>query len=139
MSDVSFRLLSSIHRALYRVSGGRVGGRAFGVPILLLTVIGRKTGKQRTTPLLYLKDDDNLLVVASKGGNPKHPEWYLNLAANPDVVVQIGREKLPMRAFTATEEDKSRIWPQIVKAYKNYEEYQRKTTRNIPVVILKRR
>ena len=136
---MSFRLLSSIHVALYRLSGGRLGARAFGNSVLLLTVMGHKTGKQRTTPLLYFKDGNNLLVVASKGGHPKHPVWYKNLVANPDVMVQIGREKIPMRAATATEDEKSRLWPEIVRAYKGYEEYQRKTTRNIPIVILKKR
>ena len=136
---MSFKLLSSTHVALYRLSGGRLGTRAFGNSILLLTVKGRKTGKQRTTPLLYFRDDDNLLVVASKGGHPKHPEWYNNLVASPEVMVQIGHEKLPMRAATATEDEKSRLWPEIVRAYKGYGEYQRKTTRNIPVVILKKR
>lgn len=122
------------------MSGGRLGRRAFGASILLLTVTGRKTGKQRTVPLMYFRDKDNdstnLLIVASKGGDPKHPEWYSNLVANPNVIVQIGREKLPMRAVTATKEEKSKVWPQIVKAYKGYEEYQQKTTRDIPVVIL---
>lgn len=136
---MSFKLLSSIHVALYRLSGSRIGARAFGNSVLLLTVIGRKTGKQRTTPLLYFRDGDNLLVVASKGGHPKHPRWYENLVANPDVMVQIGHEKMPMRAITATEDEKSRLWPEIVRAYKGYAEYQRKTTRNIPIVILKKR
>ena len=136
---MSFKLLSSTHVALYRLSGGRLGTRAFGNSILLLTVKGRKTGKQRTTPLLYFRNADNLLVVASKGGHPKHPEWYNNLVASPEVMVQIGHEKLPMRAATATEDEKSRLWPEIVRAYKGYGEYQRKTTRNIPVVILKKR
>src|SRR3970040_2287474 len=132
---MSFKLLSSIHVALYRLNGGRIGARAFGNSVLLLTVIGRKTGKQRTTPLLYFRDGDNLLVVASKGGHPKHPAWYENLVANPDVMVQIGHEKMPMRAITATEDEKSRLWPEIVRAYNGYAEYQRKTTRNIPIVI----
>jgi len=136
---MSFKLLSFIHVALYRLSGGRLGARAFGNSILLLTVIGRKTGKRRSTPLLYFKDGDDLLIVASKGGHPKHPVWYKNLVANPDIMVQIGHEKIPMRAATATEDEKSRLWPEIVRAYKGYEEYQRKTTRNIPIVILKKR
>ncbi|MBM3897498.1 MAG: nitroreductase family deazaflavin-dependent oxidoreductase [Thaumarchaeota archaeon] len=139
MANLSFKFFSSIHVAMYKLSGGRLGTRVLGVSILLLTVKGRKTGKQRTTPLMYFRDGDNILLVASKGGHPRHPEWYVNLAANPDVMVQIGPEKLPMRASTASDEEKSRFWPQIVRTYKGYEEYQRKTTRNIPVVILKRR
>jgi deazaflavin-dependent oxidoreductase (nitroreductase family) len=139
MANLSFKFFSSIHVSLYRLSGGRLGTQVFGVPILLLTVTGRKTGKQRTTPLMYFRDGDNLLLVASKGGHPKNPEWYANLVANPDVEVQAGREKLTMRAFTASEEEKSRFWTQIVKGYKSYDDYQKKTTRNIPVVILKKR
>jgi deazaflavin-dependent oxidoreductase (nitroreductase family) len=87
---------------------------------------------------MYFKEGDDLLIVASKGGHPKHPEWYLSLVANPDVTVQIKREKLLMRAVAATEEEKSRLWPQIVKEYKGYDEYQQNTSRNIPVVILKK-
>ena len=139
MADKSFKFLSSIHTALYRLTGARLGSRLLGVPILLLTVTGRKTGKKRTIPLMYFNDGEDLLIVASKGGHPSHPEWYLNLVANPDVIVQVGREKLQMRSVTATENEKSRLWPQVVKAYKGYEEYQSKTTRKIPVVILKRR
>ena len=139
MADKSFKFLSSMHRFLFRLTGARLGSRFLGVPILLLTVKGRKTGKQRTTPLMYFNDGEDLLIVASKGGHPSHPEWYLNLVANPDVTAQVGREKLQMRSVTATENERSRLWPQLVRGYKGYEEYQSKTARKIPVVILKRR
>src|SRR5207253_1884739 len=95
---VIFKVMGAIHVALYRLTGGRIGGRAFGAPVLLLTARGRKTGKARTTPLLYLEDGDRLVVVASKGGAPRHPAWFLNLAANPEVTVERGGERVPMRA-----------------------------------------
>ncbi|MBI3024026.1 MAG: nitroreductase family deazaflavin-dependent oxidoreductase [Thaumarchaeota archaeon] len=139
MAGKSFKFLSSIHRVLYRLTGARLGSRFLGVPILLLTVTGRKTGRQRTTPLMYFNDGENLLIVASKGGHPSHPEWYLNLVANPDVIAQVGREKIQMRSSTATDYERSRLWPQVVKAYSGYGEYQSKTARKIPVVILKRK
>ncbi len=139
MADKSFQFFSSMHRIIYRLTGARLGSRLFGVPILLLTVTGRKTGSQRTTPLMYFNDGEDLLIVASKGGDPRHPEWYLNLVANPDVMVQVGRKKMQMRAFTATDDERSRLWPQVVKAYGGYAGYQSKTARKIPVVILKRK
>lgn len=139
MAGKSFKFISSIHRVLYRLTGARLGSRFLGVPILLLTVTGRKTGRQRTTPLMYFNDAEDLLIVASKGGHPSHPEWYLNLVANPDVMVQVGREKIQMRSFTANDDERSRLWPQVVKGYNGYGEYQSKTTRKIPVVILKRK
>lgn len=139
MAGKSFKFLSSIHRVLFRLTGARLGSRFLGVPILLLTITGRKTGRQRTTPLMYFNDGEDLLIVASKGGHPSHPEWYLNLVANPDVMVQVGGEKIKMRSYTATDDERSRLWPQVVKGYNGYGEYQSKTTRKIPVVILRRK
>jgi deazaflavin-dependent oxidoreductase (nitroreductase family) len=122
---------------IYRLSGGRVGGRwMYGAPVLLLTVTGRKSGQPRTTPLLYLADGDNLVVVASKGGMSHHPLWYANLQANPDVEVEVGSEKRKMRARTASVTEKAALWPRLVKMYPDYDAYQARTTRDIPVVIL---
>jgi len=104
--------------------------------VLLLTARGRKTGKARTTPLLYLQDGDRLVVVASKGGAPRHPAWFLNLAANPEVTVERGRERLAMRAREADDEERARYWPQVVAMYPGYEKYQQKTSRRIPLVVL---
>jgi len=136
---VTFKIMGALHVALYRLSGGRIGGRAFGAPVLLLTTRGRKTGKARTTPLLYLEDGDRLVVVASKGGAPRHPAWFLNLAANPEVTVERGRERVPTLAREADDPERERYWPQVVAMYSGYEKYQQKTNRRIPLVVLEPR
>src|SRR5215472_10658029 len=120
---------------LYRLSTGRVMGRMGGAPILLLTTTGRKSGRNRTVPLLYLKDDGNFVIVASLGGAPKHPAWFLNLEANPRVELQEGRERLACTARRASAEEKARLWPRLVAIYPQYADYQKRTTRDIPVVI----
>jgi F420H(2)-dependent quinone reductase len=123
---------------LYRLSGGRVMGKMGTAPILLLTTTGRKSGRSRTAPLLYLKDDRSLVLVASLGGAPKHPAWFLNLAANPEVTVQIGSQRSSATARRASAEEKARLWPRLVAMYPQYADYQKRTTREIPVVILTR-
>ncbi len=130
------RFFTGAHTFVYRLSGGKVGGRFGKSPVLLLTTTGRKTGKQRTIPLLYLKDGDNLILVASNGGSPAHPVWWLNLQAKPEAVVEVGKKKLPMRARQADAEEHKRLWPLVVAMYADYAKYQKKTTREIPVVIL---
>lgn len=139
MRDSTFRFGSGIHRLLYRASGGILLSRAYGISILLLTVTGRKTEKKRTVPLLYFDNGDNIVVVASKGGSPNHPEWYLNSVSNPEVTIQIRRKRIEMQAVTATPDERAKLWPHIVKMYNGYERYQRKTKREIPLVILSRR
>ena len=132
------RLLGRFHVRVYRLTRGRFVGRVGKAPILLLTTIGRRSGEPRTAPLLYLRDGERLVVVASFGGTPKHPVWYLNLTANPAVTVQIGRETCAATASTANAENRARIWPQLVEMYPGYAGYQEKTTREIPVVLLTR-
>ena len=110
-----------------------------GVPTLLLTTRGRKTGKLRRTALIYGKDGDNTIIVASRGGHPKHPLWYLNLTANPEVEVQVGAEKFKARAHTATPEEKAKLWPLMTSIWPDYNNYQKKTDREIPVVVLARK
>jgi deazaflavin-dependent oxidoreductase (nitroreductase family) len=134
------RRLMSGHAAIYRASGGLVGHRLPFLPgILLLDHVGAKSGRKRTTALLYIEDGDDAVIIASKGGFPKHPAWYHNLRANPDTTVQIGRERRAVHARDATPEERERIWPKAVKAYKPYADYQARTPRAIPVVILERR
>ena len=134
------RLLTALSRAhvvLFRLSGGRLGGRIpSGAPVLLLTTTGRKSGKQRTLPLLYLEDAGRYVVIASVGGAPKHPAWYLNLLANPGATIEVGRRKLRVTASTASAEERARLWPLTVQMYPGYEDYQARTSREIPVVIL---
>ncbi len=132
------RIMGAANRGLYRLSGGKIGGKFFGAPVLLLTTTGRKSGKPRTMPLLYLDDGERFVVVASAGGQPQHPAWLTNLRANPDVEVELGRERIPMRAREASGDERDRYWTRVVAMYKQYESYQQKTTRQIPLVVLER-
>jgi deazaflavin-dependent oxidoreductase (nitroreductase family) len=121
------------------VSGGRLGHTIPGVPgkMLLLDHVGAKSGTKRTAPLLYFPDGDDVVIVASKGGFPKHPAWFHNLKANPETTVQIGGERRPVRARVATAEERERLWPRAVKSYRGYRDYQaRSKGREIPLVIL---
>ena len=131
------RAMSALNTWVYRLSGGRIGGRFLrGAPVLLLTTVGRRTGRARTTPLLYLKDGENLLIVASQGGLPTHPVWFLNLEAHPDVEIQIGSERRAMRARRASAPEKATLWPKLTAMYRDFDDYQARTERDIPVVIL---
>jgi deazaflavin-dependent oxidoreductase (nitroreductase family) len=134
-----FRGTVWLHVRLYRLSGGRIGGHIGKAPVLLLTHRGRRSGTIRTTPLLYLSDGERIVVVASYGGAPRHPDWYLNLEAGPSAEIQTGQTRRPVTARTATPEERDRYWPQVVAMYSSYESYQRKTEREIPLVILEPR
>ena len=129
--------MTGTHAAIYRASGGKVAGRMFNSPVLLLITTGRKTGKERTSPLLYLEDGENLVVVGSVGGAPKHPDWYWNLKANPEARVQIKDRTQRVRAEEAKDEQKRRLWRRLVEMYPPYEDYQRRTRREIPVFVLR--
>ena len=107
--------------------------------MLLLDHVGAKSGTKRTSPLLYVEDGEDVVIVASKGGFPKHPAWFHNLMANPDTTVQIGSEQRAVHARVATPEERERLWPLAVKAYHGYEDYQARTNREIPLVILEPR
>lgn len=129
--------LSWLNTWIYRASGGKIGGRwMYGAPVMLLTAVGRKSGQRRTTPLLYLRDGENIVTVASKAGVSTHPQWFRNLESNPECDVEIGREKMRLRARRATQEEKAKLWPQLVTMYPDYNVYQQRTERDIPVVIL---
>jgi deazaflavin-dependent oxidoreductase (nitroreductase family) len=130
-----------LHTFVYRATRGRIGHTAPGFPtMLLLDHVGAKSGKKRTSPLLYVRDGDDVVIVASKGGFPKHPAWFHNLKANPDTTVQIGSEKRLVHARVATAEERERLWPKAVKSYRGYEDYQaRSRGREIPLVILQPR
>jgi deazaflavin-dependent oxidoreductase (nitroreductase family) len=129
--------LNAIHRNVFLATNGRVFGKLMGMPALMLTTTGRKTGKKRqsmlTTPI---HDDERIVIVASWGGDDRHPKWYLNLRENPDVEVVIDGKKRDMRARVATTEEKAELWPQVVGTYKGYGQYQTRTSREIPLVIL---
>ena len=128
------------HGTIYRATGGLVGHRIPGFPpFLLLDHVGAKSGKKRTTPLLYVKDDGHYIVVASKGGHPKHPAWFHNVRVNPDTTIQVGRQKLPVHARVARPEERGRLWAKAVAAWRSYDEYQERTDREIPLIVLEPR
>jgi F420H(2)-dependent quinone reductase len=128
------------HVLAYRATGGLVGHRVPGAPpMLLLDHVGAKSGKHRTTPLAYLGDGEDLVLVASKGGSPRHPAWFHNLRAYPDTTVQVGSERRAVRARVATAGQRARLWPKVVEMYPGYRHYQRRTEREIPLVILEPR
>ena len=132
----STELVWKIHRWLYRTSGGWVGGRMMGMPVLLLTTIGRKTGEPRTSPLMYFPEGDACVVIASNAGEPQHPAWWLNLRADPRATVQRGREVARVRAREAAGEERARLWAKLIQLDRSYETYRQRTTRQIPVVLL---
>jgi F420H(2)-dependent quinone reductase len=128
------------HTALYRASGGRIGHRVPGAPpMLLLDHVGAKSGAKRTSPLVYIRDGEDVVLVASKGGYPKNPGWFYNLKANPDTDVQIGSEHRQVHAHVADAEERKRLWPMALKTYGGYAGYQKRTGREIPLVILEPR
>ena len=135
MNRPFLRAMGALNTAVYRVSKGRIFGRVGKAPILLLTVTGRKTGKKRTSPLLYGPAGDGYVVIASVGGAPKHPAWYLNLQG-AEAEVQVGGKHVRVRARDAEGEERERLWRQMVDVYASYAEYEKKTTRRIPVVVL---
>jgi deazaflavin-dependent oxidoreductase (nitroreductase family) len=135
-----FNQITNLHVLAYRLSGGIVGSRFPGVPpMLLLDHLGAKTGNRRTTPLAYIEDGKNIVIVASKAGAPRNPAWFHNLQAHPDTTVQVGGSRIGVRARVASSEERSRLWPRVVAAYDGYASYQQRTKREIPLVILEPR
>jgi deazaflavin-dependent oxidoreductase (nitroreductase family) len=134
------RRLMGVHTLVYRATNGVIGHHIPGVaPMLLLDHVGAKSGVKRTSPLLYIPDEDDLVIVASKGGYPKHPAWFHNLRANPDTIVQVGSERRAVHARVANAQERARLWPRVIEAYSTYDDYQRRTGREIPLVILEQR
>ncbi len=129
-------LFWKVHPWIYRVSGGRIGGRLVGLPVLLLTTVGRKTGQPRTCALTYIPKGDASVVIASYAGEPRHPDWWLNLAADPRAEVQRGAARLRVRAREADGDERARLWDEIVAKNADYATYQTRTSRRIPVVVL---
>lgn len=136
LKDRGAKMMNLAHRVVLTVSGNRLLAKPFGMPVVELHTIGRKSGLPRscylTTPI---HDSDRVLLVASKGGDDRHPDWYRNLQAAPDAELVIHGERRKVHARTATADEKAELWPQIVAAYKGYANYQERTTRDIPVVI----
>jgi deazaflavin-dependent oxidoreductase (nitroreductase family) len=137
-SDLFFKGMNTVHRAAQKVTGGRFGWDVAKMPVVELTTTGRKSGRQHTVLLTSpVRDGDAIVVVASRGGADHHPAWYLNLRANPDVDAKVGKEsRRKMRARVADPDERARLWPQVVAKYKGYGDYQAKTEREIPLVLL---
>ena len=136
MNDITIKYLSAVHTALYKATGGLIGRRLVRNDMCLLTTTGRRTGKRHTVPLLYLRDGDSVVVIASYGGRRQHPEWYQNLMAEPAAELQILDNRLQVTARTADPAERAQWWPRIVTAYSDYALYQSRTDREIPVVFL---
>jgi deazaflavin-dependent oxidoreductase (nitroreductase family) len=134
---LALKLGSGAHAGVYRATGGKLFGRMGKSPILLLNTVGRKTGRKRTSPLLYFMDGEDFVIIASKGGAATHPAWYLNLRANPEATVEIGDREVQVEAEVADPEDKARLWQKMVEMYPTYDDYQRKTEREIPLLVLR--
>ncbi len=144
--DIADRTWPLLHRVMgahtvaYRLTGGIVGHRIPGLPrMLLLEHVGAKSGRKRTSPLVYFRDGENLVLIASKGGFPKHPAWFHNLRANPDTRVQVGHRRPRVHARVATGAERERLWPKAVETYAGYAGYAKRTDREIPVVVLEPR
>jgi deazaflavin-dependent oxidoreductase (nitroreductase family) len=133
------RLMSG-HAKIYRATNGLIGYHVPGAPpMLLLDHVGAKSGKSRTSPLVFARDGADFVLVASKGGYPKNPGWFHNLKANPDTTIQVGSKHIDVHAHVADPNEHKRLWPVVVDVYKGYEDYQRRTEREIPLVILEPR
>ena len=137
-SDLMLKGMNLVHKATLRATGGRLGWQASSMPVLELTTLGRKSGQSRSVMLTSpLQEGTTLVVVASRGGDDQNPLWYLNLIAHPEVQVSLkGAPKQPMQARVATADERQRMWPLITAKHKNYAGYQRRTTREIPLVLL---
>jgi deazaflavin-dependent oxidoreductase (nitroreductase family) len=133
---LALKLGSGVHSGVYRATGGKLFGRMGKSPILLLNTVGRKSGKKRTSPLLYVKDGEDFVIIASKGGASTHPAWFLNLKANPEATVEVGDREVRVRAEEADAEEKARLWQKMVEMYPTYDDYQTKTKREIPLLVL---
>jgi len=135
--DMMMRVVTGFHKAVFRASNGRLANRGYGMPVLQLTTTGRKSGKRRTTMLTSpVQDGDRVVLVASNGGDDRHTNWYLNLRDDPNVEITMDGRTRPMRARVASADEKAELWPRVVAAHRGYAQYQTRTNRPIPPVIL---
>jgi deazaflavin-dependent oxidoreductase (nitroreductase family) len=139
LGDRGLRGVGKLNVPLYRLSGGRVGGRVNRAPVLLLTTTGRKSGQKRTAPVLYLGDGENVVVINTNAGNARAPAWSLNLKANPDAEVEIGRERRAVRARIAEGEERAELWRKHNEQYAGFDDYQEKLGRDAMVIVLEPR
>jgi F420H(2)-dependent quinone reductase len=134
--DRRHQVVGSLHAALYRLTHGRVGGRIGHADVVLVTTTGRRSGQPRTVPLMAFPDSGRIVLVASNGGQDKHPAWYLNALANPAITVRRGDDTHVMRARVATAAEKAELWPRVVEWWDRYATYQHRTTRDIPLLVV---
>jgi deazaflavin-dependent oxidoreductase (nitroreductase family) len=143
VADRSWPVLGPLmrgHAMVYRATGGRIGGRFPGLPaMLVLDHVGAKSGKRRSTPLVYMPDGEHFVVVGAKGGHPKHPAWVHNLRAHPDAEVQVGSRRIKVHAREANGEERRRLWPRAIAYNPLWGRYQRRTKRTVPLVVLRRK
>jgi len=140
LADVGLKTMSRVHRAIVHLSGGQLLGSAFGMPVVELHTVGRKSGLPRSTMLTApVIDGDRVVLVASKGGDDRDPDWYRNLMAHPEVELTMAGRRRPMLARRVSAAEKAELWPRVVAAYRGYGSYQRRTERDIPLVILEGR
>jgi deazaflavin-dependent oxidoreductase (nitroreductase family) len=136
LADIGFKTVTQVHRSIVHVTGGRVLSSVAGMPVVDLHTVGRKSGLPRSTMLTApLIDGDRIVLVASKGGDDRDPDWYRNLVAHPEIELTMAGRRRPMRARPASQEEKAELWPRVVAAYQGYGGYQRRTDRDIPLVI----
>ena len=134
-----WKAIQDTNTRLYRLSDGRIGGRYDDAPVLILHHVGRKSGEPRETPLIYLRDGEDIVLVGSMGGSPTHPAWVYNLRDRPDVEVEIAGRRTPVRARQATADERERLWPSLLEMWPAWEDYARRTDREFPVLILEPR
>jgi deazaflavin-dependent oxidoreductase (nitroreductase family) len=139
MASADDDLFGPEHVRVYRETGGQRGYHWRGTTILLLTTVGRRSGETHTTPLIHRTDGDRWVIVASKGGAPEHPGWFQNLSADPNVTIEVLGETIPVRASVAEGEERARLWSLMTEVWPAYDEYQQRTDREIPIVVLERR
>lgn len=139
MQDAGFKVMNGVHRLVVAATGGMLGWTAMGMPVVELITKGRRTGQERATFLTSpLQEGDSVVLVASRGGDDRHPAWFLNIQADPEVTVRVGgAQPRRMRATVAGPEERARLWPLITKGHRNYASYQKRTSREIPVVVLR--
>lgn len=136
LKSAAFQQVVRLHVPAFRLSHGLVGGRIGRAQVLLLHHTGRRSGRERVSPLLYLRDGEDFVVVGSRGGSHKHPAWWLNLREMPETTVELGRETRRVKVREANESERERLWPQLVKIWPDYASYQQRTERQIPLAIL---
>ena len=139
MGATGLRLTGKLNIPLYRLSGGRIGGRIGKAPVLLLTTTGRKSGLPRTAPVVYLADGANMVVIGSNAGHNRTPAWSLNLKANPEAEVEVGRKRQPVRARVAEGEERAELWRKHNVQYSGFDEYEARTDRDIALFVLEPR